>query len=98
MAAKIIAIEEQNGPFQAVFQRTIRMVPDRQREDKNLQRLIAFRLKQDGEAETHAYLIRKIRDIIQCGYKGSWFDYLKDDAKEKACRPEEGSGSPPDVA
>jgi len=98
MAAQIIAIEEQNGPFHALLQRTLRMVPDHQREDKNLQRLIAFRLKQDGEAETHAYLIRKIRDIIQCGYTGSWYAYLKDDTQERSCGPDKGNGTPPDVA
>jgi hypothetical protein len=98
LAAKIIAIEEQGGPFQAMLQRTMRMVPDRQRKDKNLQRLIAFRLRQDGETETHAYLIKKIRDIIQCGYTGSWYDYLKDDTKEKAYKPGDRNDSPPDVA
>ena len=98
MAAKIIAIEEQDGPFQAILQRTMRMVPDRQRKDKNLQRLIAFRLRQDGEAEPNAYLIKKIREIIQCSYTGSWYDYLKSDVEEKACKPKDRNDSPPDVA
>ncbi len=98
MAAKIIAIEEQDGPFRAMLQRTLRMVPDRQRRDKNLQRLIAFRLRRDGEAETHAYLIKKIRDIIQCGYTGRWYDYLKSDAEEKALKAKGKNDSPPDVA
>lgn len=98
MAAKIIAIEEQDGPFQAVLQRTLRMIPDRQREDKNLQRLIAFRLRRDGEAQTQAYLIHKIRDIIQCGYAGNWYNYFKGDAGEKADKSVDPNGSPPDVA
>ena len=40
MSDKLIAIEEQDGPFQGVFQRIMRMVPDRDKSDKNLQRLL----------------------------------------------------------
>ena len=50
MSDKLINLEEQDGPFQDVFQRVMRMVPDRDKNDKNLQRLLAFRLKLDGEA------------------------------------------------
>ena len=49
MSDKLITLEEQGGPFQAVFQRILRMVPDRDKNDKSLQRLLAFRLKIDGE-------------------------------------------------
>lgn len=95
---KIIAIEEGSGPFQIAFQRIMRMVPDRDKEDKNLQRLLAFRLRQDGEAATIEYLVRKIRDIIQCGYTGSLYEYLKDDTKARECKPGDKNDSPPDVA
>ncbi len=44
MSDKLITIEAQDGPFQSVFQRIMRMVPDRDKNDINLQRLRAFRL------------------------------------------------------
>ncbi len=77
MPGKVIAIEESDGPFRLVFQRIMRMVPDRDRDDKNLQRLIAFRLKNDGEAATSGYLIRKIRELVRCAYRGSFYEFIK---------------------
>ena len=97
MDRKIIAIEEQEGPFQMMFRRIMRMVPDRDKEDKNLQRLLAFRLRQDGEAVISEYLVRKIRDIIQCGYSGSLYEYLKDDVRAKECKLGDKNDGPPDV-
>ena len=85
----LISLEEQSGPFQAIFQRIMRMVPDRDKNDKNLQRLLAFRLKIDGEAALSEFLIRKIRETIKCAYTGSLYDFLKDDLIEKECRSEE---------
>ncbi|MBW1841201.1 MAG: hypothetical protein JRF27_07290 [Deltaproteobacteria bacterium] len=98
MPEKIIAIEELAGPFRLIFQRIMRMVPDRDKEDKKLQRLIAFRLKVDGEDATKIYLIKKIREIIQCSYKGSLYDYLKDDLQQKRCSVEDENPDPPEVA
>ena len=89
MSDKLITIEEQEGPFQTVFQRIMRMVPDRDKHDKNLQRLLAFRLRIDGEAVLAEYLIRKIRETIKCAYTGSLYNFLKDDLIEKECLPEE---------
>jgi len=88
MSDKLITLEEEDGPFQNVFQRILRMVPDRDKKDKNLQRLLAFRLKIDGEAALSEFLIRKIRDTIKCAYTGSLYDFLKDDLIEKECMPE----------
>ena len=85
----LISLEEQSGPFQTIFQRIMRMVPDRDKNDKNLQRLLAFRLKIDGEAALSEFLIRKIRETIKCAYTGSLYDFLKDDLIEKECRSEE---------
>ncbi|MGD8961607.1 MAG: hypothetical protein PVF29_05025 [Desulfobacterales bacterium] len=85
MAGKIISIEEQTGAFQTTFQRVMRMVPDRDKQDKKLQRLIAFRLKIDGEAAISEYLIKKIKEAIKCSFRGSLYDYLKDDILEKTC-------------
>ena len=88
MSDKLISLEEQDGPFQDVFQRIMRMVPDRDKKDKNLQRLLAFRLKIDGEAVLNEFLIRKIRETIKCAYTGSLYEFLKDDLIEKGCRPD----------
>jgi hypothetical protein len=98
MADKIIHLEKGEGPFQALLQRVMRMVPDRDRGDPNLQRLIAFRLKVDGEAATSEYLIRKVRETIQCAYHGSLYDFLKDDAESRTCSNEEGPTDPPEIA
>ena len=94
MSEKLITIEAQGGPFQAVFQRIMRMVPDRDKGDKNLQRLLAFRLRIDGEAALSEYLIRKIRETIKCAYTGSLYDFLKDDLIEKECDREEEKPAP----
>ena len=88
MSDKLITLEEQSGPFQSVFQLIMRMVPDRDKNDKNLQRLLAFRLKIDCEAVLNEFLIRKIRETIKCAYTGSLYEFLKDDLIEKECRPE----------
>ena len=98
MSDKLITLEEQSGPFQAVFQRIMRMVPDRDKNDKNLQRLLAFRLRIDGEAALNEYLIRKIRETIKCAYTGHLYDFLKDDLIEKECSPEEEREPPPGAA
>ena len=98
MSDKIISIEEQDGPFQMTFQRIMRMVPDRDKQDKKLQRLIAFRLKIDGEATITEYLIGKIKEAIKCSYHGSLYDYLKDDLLEKTCIGDDIEDPPPGAA
>ncbi len=85
MLDNVIAIEKFAGLFKKIFQNVMRMVPDRDKNDINLHRLIAFRLRIDGEAATREYLIGKIRDIIQCGYAGNFYDFIKDDHKEQEC-------------
>ncbi len=86
MTAKIIAIEETMGPLQASLSNIMRMVPDRDQHDLNLQRLLAFRLRIDGEAALKDYLLSRIRDAIQCGYSGSLHDFLKRDPKNAECQ------------
>lgn len=98
MSEKIIAIEEAEGPFQATFQRLMKLVPEQDKNDKKLQRLIAFRLKVDGELPTSEYLNRKIRETLQCGYSGSLYDFLKDDLGEKQCGLVDNNPDPPEVA
>ena len=98
MADKVISIEQQDGPFQKAFQRVMRMVPDRDKQDKKLQRLIAFRLRIDGEATLSEYLIKKIKTAIECSYRGSMYDYLKDDMAEKKCEDPDEAEPPPGAA
>ena len=103
MTGDIIHIEEQEGPFLDILKRVMRMVPEKDRSDVHLQRLIAFRLRIDGEVAIREYLLEKIREVIQCAYTGSLYDYLKNDLEEKECRPDKGDPSspnsdPPDVA
>ena len=98
MADKIIAIEQQDGPFQNALQRVMRMVPDRDKQDKKLQRLIAFRLRIDGEAVLSEYLIKKIKTAIKCSYRGSMYDYLKDDMAEKEGECPDANEPPPGAA
>jgi len=98
MSDKIISIEETEGTHKITLQRIMRMVPDRDRHDKKLQRLIAFRLRLDGEATLSEYLIRKIRDAIKCSYSGSLYDFLKDDLKQKECKGADKDPAPPGAA
>jgi hypothetical protein len=98
MTDKIIAIEQQEGPFQMAFQRVMRMVPERDKQDKKLQRLIAFRLKIDGEAKLSEYLVKKIKAAIKCSYSGSMYDYLKDDIIAQECENPDTDEPPPGVA
>lgn len=94
MAKKIIEIEEREGPFQMMFQRVMDWVPKEDQENKNLQRLIAFRLEIDGENATIQYLKDKIQEAKDNSHKGSLYDFLKDSIDSP---PDEGS-TPPEVA
>lgn len=100
MNEKVIALEERDGPFQAVFQRVMRMVPEREKNDKQLQRLLAFRLEIDGESKTIEYLMQHVRDYIQCKSTGDLYAFMTmaDRAKKKACGFEPSDPSPPDTA
>ena len=94
MSNKLITIEEHDGPYKALLQRIMRMVPDRDKNDKNLQSLLAFRLRIDGEAALSEYLIRKIKEAIKCAYTGKLCDFLKDDLIEKKCDMDEEETGP----
>ena len=92
MSGKVITLENIEGPFQAGFQRVMRMVPDKDKTDTNLQRLLAFRLKIDGEAATSEFLGRKIKQLIECAYSGRFYDFIKDDLIFNECN----DGAPAD--
>ena len=49
---KIISIESTRGPFQTLLKNVLRLVPDRDKGDLELKRLLAFRLRIDGESAT----------------------------------------------
>ena len=98
MSDKLITLEDQEGPFQMVFKRVMRMVPERDKEDKKLQRLIAFRLRIDGEAATTEYLIRKIKKAIKCAYTSSFYDFLKDDFPLNNSHTSNQNSDPPGAA
>jgi hypothetical protein len=95
---KVISIEKSKNYLQSLLQRLMRMVPDKDKDDENLKRLLAFRLEIDGEAATTEYLMRKIREIIQCRYTGSLYDFLKDDRYSSDCVEPPPSSQPPEIA
>ena len=95
---KVISIESLGGPLYTMLRSVLRMVPERDQGDVALQRLLAFRLRIDGEGATREYLMRKIRDMIQCRYTGPLYDYLKNDQLSTACTPPASNSDPPETA
>jgi hypothetical protein len=95
---KVISIESEGGPHQMLLQRVLRMVPDRDKQDVELQRLLAFRLRIDGESATREYLLQKIRDMIQCAYSGRLYDFIKDDKASHDCSSPDYNQDPPEIA
>jgi hypothetical protein len=89
MGRKIINPENRSAGVQLILQRVLRMVPDRDRADRRLQRLIAFRLGVDGEEATSAYLVRGIRDYVSTPGAPAFYDFLMG-------RRPSASGPPPD--
>jgi hypothetical protein len=81
-----------------LLQRVLRMVPERDKQDIELQRLLAFRLRADGEGATREYLMKKIRDMIQCAYPGRLYDFLKDDRASSGCLTDPPGPEPPEIA
>jgi hypothetical protein len=76
MDDNIITVENRPGMPPFVLQRVLRMVPDRDKNDKRLQRLLAFRLHNDGEAATCEYLMHHIRRYIRYPERRSFYDFL----------------------
>ena len=79
MDRKIITVETRHGAALFVLRRVMRMVPDRDKNDKRLQRLLAFRLQHDGEAATCEYLMRHIRRYIRRPQPRRFYDFLVQD-------------------
>ena len=95
---KVISIESLGGPLYMMLQNVLRMVPDRDRHDVALMRLLAFRLRIDGEGATREYLMRNIRDMIQCRYNGRLYEFLKNDDLSATCAPPPSGPDPPEIA
>lgn len=94
---KVFLIESVNGPYKVLLQNVMRMVPDRDKSDVALQRLIAFRLRIDGENATRQFLMHNIQDMIQSAFKGRLYDFLTDQAALKSS-PRKLFPEPPDTA
>jgi hypothetical protein len=94
----IITIEDNSGPYQIVLHNVMRMVPDKDKDDLALKRLLAFRLRTDGESATRDYLMHNIRTMIQCAYTGRLYDFLIDDRQSRDCPSVDRLPDPPDSA
>ena len=91
MEDKVIHLEDKDRTLGMQLERILRMVPDRDKNDQDLRQLLAFRLRIDGEDRIRQHLMQKIRAAIECGYTGSFYDFIKDDLKEQECYPEDES-------
>jgi len=96
MSQKIITVENRRSPVLFVLQRVMRMVPDRDKGDKRLQRMLAFRLQHDGEAATCEYLMRHIRRYIRRPEPRRFYDFLVQDKEgDQVPSPIEGRDPEP---
>ena len=98
MAAELIPIEETLGSDLGTLVRLMRLVPDKDKDDDCLRRLVAVRLLKDGEKRTRAFLLSEIRRMIQAAYTGRLYDFIHEDARMGAAAGEDTSTDPPDIA
>ncbi len=87
MPDKIIYIEKLNQNKKQISS-LLDMVPQSQRKDKKLQRLLAFRLKLDGFSVTQQYLEDKLEKINNFFYVGDLYNFLKNDIEENLLNPD----------
>ena len=85
MTQKIVVLENRNDILGDKLRKVMRLIPTREKGDKKLQRLLAFRLNADGEDIVRKYLMDNIKKIIQCSYTGSFYDFIKNNAIKKEC-------------
>jgi hypothetical protein len=96
MNHNIIELENRRGAAMFVLRRVMRMVPDRDKDDKRLQRLLVFRLWHDGEAATCDYLMRHIRRYIRQPEPRRFYDFLvQDHIRQAAASESEGPNTDP---
>ena len=94
MAHKVIAVENSRGIPQFALHRVMRMVPDRDKSDRRLVRLLAFRLEHDGEAATCEYLMRNIRQYIRRPERRRFYDFLVQDQAADSRRADDDGVDP----
>lgn len=95
MKRNLITVESRRGAVMLILQRVMRMVPDRDKGDKRLQRLLAFRLQHDGEAATCEYLVRHIQRYIRHSANSRFYDFLVQ-AQESDPAPNDWNGRGPE--
>jgi hypothetical protein len=95
MAAELISIEETLGTDARMLIRLMRLVPEKDKDDDCLRRLVAFRLLKDGEKRTQAFLLAKIRKMIQTAYTGRLYDFIRTDSRQGHSGP---YNDPPEIA
>jgi hypothetical protein len=95
MSAELISIEETLGSDLRMLIRLMRLVPEKDKDDDCLRRLVAFRLLKDGEKRTQAFLLTKIRRMIQSAYTGRLYDFIRDDSRLGLSGP---YNDPPEIA
>lgn len=98
MHAKIIAIEERSGPHREMLERLLRMVPDKDRDDKNLLRLLAFRVQSQGESATAEFIMQAMREKIRGGFAGGLYAFLMASARQPNPSSMPVATDPPDIA
>jgi hypothetical protein len=95
MSAELISIEETLGTDARMLVRLMRLVPEKDKDDDCLRRLVAFRLLKDGEKRTQAFLLAKIRKMIQTAYTGRLYDFIHADSRLGHSGPH---NDPPEIA
>lgn len=86
MTGKVFNLESTlTGGNKKAFDRLVGMFGRSDQKDHDLQKLIAFRLKLDGEEVTRTYLLKKMNLARECGFSGRFFDFIKDDRELKRC-------------
>ena len=88
MSDIIIPIESYMTEYKKDLKILLKLIPPKQRNDIDLQRLILFRLKLDQFDRTRAYLVDRIRAADRCKFEGRLYDYLKDDTVDNQCKPD----------
>jgi len=72
----------------------MRMVPDRNKNDKKSSKIVGLSLRIDAGAALSEYLIHKIKVIFKYAYTGKLYDFLKDDLVEINCGMDEEETGP----
>lgn len=89
MTDNLISINESLSDHADDLKKLMKLVDPSQREDKDLASLLLIRLQLDGLNQTRDYLVQKTRAADMCNFKGSLYDYLKNDVEERTCQSED---------